>query len=78
MYTGSCLCGTVQYEVAGPFMMMALCHCSKCRKHHGAMFSTFASAPDLRPTMHMFAGSRAEWFPITDGLPQQESYPGRP
>jgi len=46
MYTGSCLCGAVRYEIDGPFTMMANCHCSMCRKHHGAMFSTFVSAPD--------------------------------
>src|SRR5262245_28722026 len=45
MYSGSCLCGSVRYEVAGPFDFMAHCHCSMCRKHHGAMFSTFVSAP---------------------------------
>lgn len=45
MNAGSCLCGTVRYEVAGPFDMMAHCHCSMCRKHHGAMFATFVTAP---------------------------------
>ena len=130
MYTGSCLCGAVKYEVAGPFDMMAHCHCSMCRKHHGAMFATFMSAPlagfrwvsgqdnvdeyrsstdgrrsfcrscgsvtptlmkemglvivpagnldgdpGIRPQMHMFAGSRANWFAITDALPQHKGYP---
>src|SRR5215207_9598657 len=45
MVTGSCLCGSVRYEVDGPFDMMAHCHCSMCRKHHGSMFATFLSAP---------------------------------
>jgi hypothetical protein len=31
--------------------------------------------PGIRPQMHMFAGSRASWFPITDTLPQYEGYP---
>ena len=43
--TGSCLCGAVTYEVRGPFNMMVHCHCSMCRKHHGAAFATFVGAP---------------------------------
>ena len=39
---GSCLCGAVRYEVAEPFEEMHHCHCSRCRKAHGAAFSTFA------------------------------------
>src|SRR5262245_24473366 len=42
---GSCLCGTLRYEIDGPFSMMMNCHCSMCRKHHGAPFVTFAAAP---------------------------------
>jgi hypothetical protein len=41
---GSCLCGTMKYEIDGPFFMMMNCHCSMCRKHHGAPFATFAAA----------------------------------
>ena len=41
---GSCLCGTVRYEVDGPFTAMLSCHCSMCRKHHGAPFATYATA----------------------------------
>ena len=42
---GSCLCGTLKYEISAPFTMMMSCHCSMCRKHHGAPFATFAAAP---------------------------------
>jgi hypothetical protein len=31
--------------MAGPFGVMMHCHCSMCRKHHGASFATFVSAP---------------------------------
>jgi len=31
--------------------------------------------PGIRPQMHMFASSRAPWFPITDALPQHAGYP---
>jgi hypothetical protein len=45
MAQGQCLCGTVRFEVTGPFTSMLNCHCSMCRKHHGAPFATFVSAP---------------------------------
>ncbi|MEJ1964613.1 MAG: GFA family protein [Gammaproteobacteria bacterium] len=45
MVKGSCLCGTVSYEVSGPLNAMMSCHCSMCRKHHGSAFATYVSAP---------------------------------
>jgi DNA-binding transcriptional regulator YbjK len=42
---GSCLCGTVKYELDGPFEVMSHCQCSMCRKHHGAAFATFVTVP---------------------------------
>ena len=52
MPKGSCLCGAVRYEVAGALEEIHHCHCSRCRKAHGAAFSTFgkAAAADLRVT----------------------------
>jgi len=32
---GSCLCGTVRFEVDGPIRGVGSCHCSKCRKVSG-------------------------------------------
>ena len=40
--TGGCLCGEVRYEVAGPLFDVSNCHCSMCRRQHGAAFSTYA------------------------------------
>ena len=48
MVNGSCFCQTVRYEVSGPFDSMMSCHCSLCRKHHGAAFATYISAPTER------------------------------
>lgn len=45
MIRGSCLCGAVRYEIAGPLEEMHHCHCRRCRKAHGAAFSTFARTP---------------------------------
>jgi hypothetical protein len=39
--TGSCLCGAVTYEVAAPLRFIGNCHCSMCRKSHGATFATW-------------------------------------
>jgi len=38
--TGRCLCGSVTFTVAPPYRWFAHCHCSMCRKHHGALFGT--------------------------------------
>lgn len=39
---GSCLCGAVRYEVTGSLGPAGHCHCSMCRKSHGAAFATWA------------------------------------
>lgn len=39
---GSCLCGGVRYEISGPLNGILNCHCSMCRKAHGAAFRTRA------------------------------------
>ena len=47
---GSCLCGTVRYEIRGPLLGASHCHCSMCRKAHGAAFGSYArvAARDFR------------------------------
>ncbi len=45
MITGSCLCGRFAFEVDGPFQLMGSCHCTYCRKLHGAAYATFVAAP---------------------------------
>src|SRR5258706_1322672 len=135
---GSCLCGGVKFQTPGPLSHLLNCHCSKCRKQHGAAFrsrarvrpedfrwlqgeelvSYFESSPGfhrgfcsrcgspivnraapnyayasvrgsdlgvplgilddhprVRPEQHIFVGSKAPWFEITDDLPQYEGYP---
>ncbi len=126
MIHGSRLCGSVRYEVRGPLGRVTHCHCSQCRKAHGAAFGTYATVnradftflsgegdvasyasspgvlrtfckhcgstlqfiresrpqsfslaigtldedPGVRPSHHIFVGSKAPWFELTDGLPQ--------
>lgn len=128
---GKCLCEAIEYEVAGSLGPIFNCHCSKCRRWHGAAFrtrasinrsqliwlsgkdkinsyksservtkhfcricgsplhSTYTDMPnilgipigaldgltDAKPEAHIFVGSKAEWFEVTDTLPQYEKWP---
>ena len=129
---GGCLCGGIRYEINGPLTDVDNCHCSMCRRFHGAAFATYAkvsaehfrwlsgqdlltvyetspgigwafcricgsslavithgklsdialgpldSDPGVRPREHIFVGSKADWFQITDTLPQHdERAPGK-
>lgn len=35
---------------------------------------TLVDTPSIRPTHHIFVGSKAAWFEITDDLPQYENF----
>jgi hypothetical protein len=126
---GTCLCGTVEYEVEDQFRYALNCHCSNCRRGTGAAFKPFAGiereklriargadrllifgeesahdahcgkcgsllyslvgegklvhvtlgtlvdSPSIRPSAHIFVGSKASWYTITDDLPQHEELP---
>lgn len=56
------ICGSLLYSVvrAGAFVHVAM--------------GTLVDAPTLRPTAHIFVGSKAPWFTITDDLPQYEEH----
>ena len=41
-FRGGCLCGTVRYAISRPLFNVDTCHCSMCRRQHGAVFSTYA------------------------------------
>jgi hypothetical protein len=36
---------------------------------------TLADTPTIRPTAHIFVGSKAPWYDITDDLPQYREFP---
>ncbi|MBP2561572.1 hypothetical protein J2T08_002491 [Neorhizobium galegae] len=42
---------------------------------HVAM-GTLVDAPTIRPTHHIFVGSKAPWYEITDDLPQYQGHKG--
>ncbi len=128
MHHGSCLCGAVKYEIDAPIESATHCHCSQCRKGHGAAFGTyftvhwnsfrwvqgedmvgeFHSSPGVTrtfcrqcgstlqwysqsanpdwvgvtlgtldsplgpiPQKHIYSESKADWYAIADGLPQE-------
>jgi hypothetical protein len=43
MLRGSCLCRGIRYEISGALTGARNCHCSMCRKAHGAAFRSRAS-----------------------------------
>lgn len=45
MINGGCLCGAVRYEVDAEVAEFCHCHCSMCRKQHGAGFVSWAGVP---------------------------------
>ena len=44
--SGSCLCGAVNYQISQDIGDIIHCHCIKCRKAHGAAFSSVAKVDD--------------------------------
>ncbi|CAM5385684.1 hypothetical protein MAUB1S_06580 [Mycolicibacterium aubagnense] len=61
-------------------------HCARCGSllysvvRDGAFvhvpMGTLIDAPTIRPDHHIFVGSKAPWFTITDGLPQFQGHAG--
>ena len=66
MFRGSCLCGAIAYEAPEPALFFNHCHCSMCRKAHGAAFGTF---------LHTRAGG-FRWLRGEDLVRQFHSSPG--
>ncbi|MER8727872.1 GFA family protein [Mesorhizobium sp. M1027] len=55
-------CGSLLYSVVrdGAFVHVAM--------------GTLVDEPTIRPTQHIFVGSKAKWFTITDDLPQYREH----
>jgi hypothetical protein len=62
-HTRCAACGSLLFSVVreGAYVHVAL--------------GSLVDAPSIRPTKHIFVGSKAPWFEITDDLPQYEEYP---
>ena len=40
MFTGSCVCEGIKYQITGNLAPIQVCHCGQCRKAQGAPFAT--------------------------------------
>ena len=67
MYTGSCLCGGVQFEIAGELQPIQICHCVQCRKAQGSAIVT--NIPVLESNFKLSSGE--------DLIGSFESSPGK-
>ncbi|WP_413701999.1 GFA family protein [Psychromonas sp. KJ10-10] len=47
-YKGSCLCGEISFSVNSFAKKVANCHCSMCRKFHGAAYATLVGVSGLK------------------------------
>jgi hypothetical protein len=54
MVPGSCFCGAVRFEVEPPVHSAAYCHCSMCRRMHGAGYVAWLTVP--YPQLRIVAG----------------------
>ena len=43
--SGACFCGTVRFRARMPSLFCGHCHCSMCRRNHGAGFVTWFAVP---------------------------------
>ena len=48
LYKGSCLCGVVTFVVSSFSEQAANCHCTMCRKFHGAAYGTLVGVSGLK------------------------------
>ncbi|AZE48629.1 Gfa-like protein [Pseudomonas chlororaphis] len=54
-FQGSCLCGAVEYQLLSRPKALSHCHCSQCRKSHGAAFASYGSV--LRSDLRIVQGA---------------------
>jgi hypothetical protein len=63
---GSCLCGAIRFRAALPTKWVAHCHCTYCRRAHGAPLVTWAGFP--AEAFALDAESQAPtWFESSPG-----------
>lgn len=65
MSSATCLCGTVQWELTGAPDDAYHCHCSTCRKAHGAAFGSY----------YLMSESKFRWIEKGDTVRQFNSSP---
>ena len=63
---GGCLCGAVGFTVVWPSKWVAHCHCSRCRRAHGAAFVTWVGM-DAAAVQIDGASGWLRWFVAETG-----------
>ncbi len=63
MHHGSCLCGSVRFEITGPMRPVVACHCSQCRRTSGHVWAA-TSVPDGALRLTRADGLR--WYRSSD------------
>ena len=61
-----CLCGDLKLQVTLPSKWVAHCHCSLCRRAHGAAFVTWVGM-DATRCVFDDPKQRLRWYPSTPG-----------
>ena len=64
-FPGSCLCGALQFRVHPPTKWCAHCHCSLCRRTHGAAFVTWVGVEVAQ--FELIAQRSLQWFDSSPG-----------
>jgi hypothetical protein len=63
---GGCLCGKVLFEAHLPSMWCAHCHCSQCRKAHGAGYVTWVGFESDRFKLNT-GSDQLKWYASSPG-----------
>ena len=64
VFSGGCLCGAVRFEVTPPTKWCAHCHCSLCRRAHGAAFVTWVGVEKANFEL-VSGGGEISWYQST-------------
>ena len=65
MPKGSCLCGAVTFEVAGPLSPPDACHCSQCRRQSGHYW---ASTNVPRAAVTLRGEDKVSWYQSSERI----------
>ena len=63
---GGCLCGDVRFTVDWPSKWVAHCHCSMCRRAHGAAFVTWVGVETRHFSLHD-SDAALRWYASSPG-----------
>jgi hypothetical protein len=62
---GGCLCGAVRFRARLPSRWVAHCHCSRCRRAHGAAFVTWLAVSAEAFALESAAEAALAWHAST-------------